>query len=108
MSFFITHPVLAFVPTVLFIGAYFHHRVRSGREFRPAHFVMLSAGCIWLLYALYEFSVQRELKPESVPIRVDLLYIGPALLVVTALGTIAFLFGFPRRVREVHSPEADG
>jgi hypothetical protein len=96
MSLFITHPALAFVPAVLFVAAYLHHRVLGGRGFRPARFVVLSAGCVWLLYACYEFSVQQELKPENVPIRLDLALIGPALLVVTILGAIAYLFGFPR------------
>jgi hypothetical protein len=78
MSFFITTPAFAFVPVLLFIAAYIHHRVLGGRGFQFARFVLLAAGCVWLLYALYEFSVQRELKPESVPIRVDLEFIGPA------------------------------
>jgi hypothetical protein len=100
MSLFIAHPTLAFVPALLFVAAYVHHRLLGGRGFRLARFVVLSAGCAWLLYALYEFGVQREFKPESVPIRVDLAFIGPVLLVVTGLGAIAYLFGFPRRVRE--------
>jgi hypothetical protein len=100
MSLFINDPALAFVPVVLFIAAYIHHRVLGGRGFRPARFVVLSAGCIWFLYALYELSVQGEVKTQSVPIRVDLAFIGPLLLVVTALGVVAYLLGFPRRLQQ--------
>jgi hypothetical protein len=100
MSLFISNPGLAFVPALLFIAAYIHHRVVGGRAFRPGRFVLLAAGCFWLLYALYEFSVQREFKPENVPIRVDLEFIGPALLTVTCLGVLAYLPGFPRRLSQ--------
>jgi hypothetical protein len=100
MNIFVSNPGLALVPAVLFIAAYIHHRVRGGRGIRPTRFVVLVAGSVWFLHALYEFSVQREFKPENVPIRVDLAIIGPALLVVTAAGSIAYMFGFPRPVRE--------
>ncbi len=98
MSVFITNPVLAFVPAILFIAGYIHHRILGGPNFRPARLVVLAAGCIWLLYALWELTVQGEVKTESVPIRVDLQLIGPVLLIVTGLGAIAYLFGFPHRL----------
>jgi hypothetical protein len=97
MSIFINNPGLAFVPVILFVAAYIHHRVLGGRGFRPARLVVLAGGCIWLLYALYELSVQGKLKPESVPIRVDMLFIGPALLITSALAVFAYLFGFPHK-----------
>jgi len=46
-----------------------------------------------LLYGLYELSVQREFKPENVPIRIDMLFIGPALLGAVILGVIAYIYG---------------
>src|ERR1035441_10885759 len=90
MSIFINNPGLAFVPVILFVAAYIHHRVLGGRGFRPARLVVFAGGCIWLLYALYELSVQGKLKPESVPIRVDMLFIGPALLITSALAVFAY------------------
>ena len=105
MSIFINNPGLAFVPVILFVAAYIHHRVLGGRGFRPARMVVLAGGCIWLLYALYELSVQRELKPESVPIRVDMVFIGPALLIASVLAVFAYLFGFPRS--SPSSPQAE-
>ena len=90
-------PGLAFVAAVLFTGGYIHHRVLGGPGFRPARFVIFTVACVWLVYAVYELSVQREVRPESVPIRVDLAFIVPALMVLSCLGAIAYLFGFPRR-----------
>ena len=72
----------------------------SSREWRvalpPRSFVVLCVGCAWLLYGLYEVKIQREIKPESVPIRVDLLFLGPALALITVLGAAAYFVGFPR------------
>ena len=100
MSLFTANPALAFVPALLFIAAYIHRRVAGGRGFRFSRFVLLAASCVWLIYAIYELGVQEDVKPESVPIRVDLAFIGPALMVVTVLGAAAYLFGFLGRVRE--------
>jgi hypothetical protein len=103
MDIFIRHPGLALVPAVLFLVAYVQHRVRVGRGFRFSHFVILGAGVVWLLYTIYEFGVQRELKPESVPIRIDLLVVYPALIAVTAAGVAAYVVGF--RGRSGHSSQ---
>jgi hypothetical protein len=46
-----------------------------------------------LLYGAYELSVQREFKPENLPIRIDLLFIGPALVGLLVLGVIAYIYG---------------
>ena len=46
-----------------------------------------------LLYGLYELNVQREFKPENVPIRIDMLVIGPALVGLVVLGVIAYVYG---------------
>lgn len=100
MNIFISYPVLAFMPAMFFVVAYVHHRIRGGRGFRPERFVVLFAGCMWLLYALYEFSVQQQIKSENVPIRVDLLFLGPALLAITLLGFLTYAFGFPRQERK--------
>jgi hypothetical protein len=108
MDFFISYPVLALVPAALFVAAYVQHRVRGGRGFRFSRFVVLAAGVIWLLYTIYEFSIQRELKSESVPIRVDLAVVYPALLAVTAAGVAAYMFGFRRRVGQSSQHENVG
>lgn len=90
-------PALAFVAALLFMGGYVHHRVLGWPGFRPARLVVLAVACVWLLYAVYELSVQREVRPENVPIRVDSALIGPALIVLSCLGGIAYLFGFSRQ-----------
>lgn len=97
MDLFIRHPVLAIVPALLFAAAYVHRRVSGGRGFRVSRFVILSAGVVWVFYLYYELHIQQELKPEQVPIRVDLLAIYPALLIFTVLGITAYLLGFRSR-----------
>ena len=99
MDIFIRCPNLALVPAVLFLAAYVQHRLRIGRGFRFSRFVVLGASVLWLLYTIYEFSVQRELPPESVPIRIDLLVVYPALLAVTAAGVVAYAVGVRRAFR---------
>src|SRR5687767_6087941 len=93
MDIFISHPGLALLPAFLFFAADFHHRIRSsGLQF--SRLLMLGAGVVWLLYAIYEFTVQRGVTQDSVPIRVDLLLMFPVLLIVTLLGTVAYAISF--------------
>jgi hypothetical protein len=99
MDIFIRYPGLALVPAVLFLAAYVQHRLRIGRGFRFSRVVVSGAGIVWLLYTIYELSVQRELPPESVPIRIDLLVVYPALLAATAAGVVAYAAGFRRALR---------
>ena len=84
-----------FILAVAFAAAYLHVRVLSRR--RPggglARLILAGGACVLLLYALYEFSVQRKFKPENVPIRVDMLFIGPALVGLLILGVIAYVYG---------------
>jgi hypothetical protein len=88
-------PLVSFMLALVFAAAYVHVRVPSRR--RPggglARSILAGGACLWLLYGLYELSVQREFKPENVPIRVDMLFIGPALVGLSILGVIAYLYG---------------
>ena len=88
----------ASIPLVLaaaFAAAYWHIRLPSRRRSGGglARLVLAGGACLLLLYSLYELSVQREFKPENVPIRVDMLFIGPALVGLLVLGLVAYVYG---------------
>jgi hypothetical protein len=58
-----------------------------------ARFVLAGGASLLLLDGLYELSVQREFKPENVPIRIDLFLIWPVLFVLLILGVLAYIYG---------------
>jgi len=86
---------IPFILAVAFAAAYLHVRVPSRRRSGGALARLILAGgaCLLLLYGLYELSVQREFKPENVPIRLDMLFMAPALVGLLILGVIAYLYG---------------
>jgi hypothetical protein len=86
---------LWFIFAVAFVAAFLHLRVRSRNRFAGGfmRLILAAGGCFFLLCGLLELSVQRELKPESIPIRVDLLFAMPAAYVLLAVGLIAYLYG---------------
>lgn len=88
-------PLISFLLAVGFAAAYLHVRVPSRRRSGGglARLILAGGTCLLLLYGLYELSVQRQLKPENVPIRVDMLFIGPALVGLLLLGAIAYVYG---------------
>ena len=88
-------PLFAFLLAVAFAAAYLHVRVPSRRRSGGglARLILVGGTCLFLLYGLYELSVQREFKPENVPIRVDMLFIGPALVGLLVFGVIASVYG---------------
>jgi hypothetical protein len=88
-------PLVPFLVAVGFAAAYLRVRVPSRRRSGGglARLVLAGGACLLLLYGLYELSVQREFKPEDVPIRVDMLLIRPALLGLVILGVIAYIYG---------------
>jgi hypothetical protein len=89
------NPLVPFLLAVGFAAAYLHMRVASRRRAggKIARLILAGGACLLLLYGLHEFSVQREFKPENTPIRVDMLFIGPALLGLVILGIIAYIYG---------------
>jgi len=88
-------PLVPFLLAAAFALAYLHVRVPSRRRSGGglARLVLSGGACLLLLYGLYELSVQREFRPENVPIRVDMLFIAPALLGLLVLGVIAYIYG---------------
>lgn len=84
-----------FILAVAFAAAYLHVRVPSRRRSGGglARLVLAGGACLLLLYGVYELSVQGEFKPENVPIRIDMLFIGPTLVGLLVLGVIAYVYG---------------
>ena len=93
---------------VAFAAAYLHVRVPSRRRSGGALSRLILAGgaCLLLLYGLYDLTVQREFKPENVPIRVEMLFKAPALVGLLILGVIAYLYGLacPKVASTPHNP----
>ena len=87
-------PSIPLVLAVVFAAAYLHIRVPSRRRSGGglARLILAGGTCLLLLYGVYGLSVQREFKPENVPIRVDLIFIGPALVGLLVLGVIAYVY----------------
>jgi hypothetical protein len=61
---------------------------------------MFSAAIIWLGYCGWEFYISHAYPPETVPIRIDLLVIAPALWIVSALAVVVWV---ACRTRSLHS-----
>jgi hypothetical protein len=84
MAIFIEHPLLAAVVGIglLGLGRWAHRRAAAG------------AGVVWLLYAAYEFGMQRRwLCSGECNIRIDLLVIYPLLLLLLVAAAINLLRG---------------
>ena len=88
-------PLVSSILAIGFAAAYLHVGTPSRRRARGwlARFVLASGPFFLLLDGLYELSVDREFKPENVPIRVDLLLIWPALFIFLVLGALACIYG---------------
>jgi hypothetical protein len=89
------NPLLPFLSATAFVAAYLHVRAPSRRRSGGwlARLILAGGACLLFLYGFYELSVQREFKPENVPIRFDLRLIWPALLGLLVLGALAYVYG---------------
>jgi len=77
MAIFIEYPLLAVLPSIVFLALY-----RLTR--RP--FVVVAA-LAWILYGIYEYAMhERILCTGECNIRIDLLVIYPALVVASVVG----------------------
>jgi hypothetical protein len=103
--------LLWFTIAVGFAAAFLHVRVRSRTRSAGGFIRLILAGgaCFFLLCGLLEVSVQREFKPENVPIRVDLLFTVPAACVLLLAGLIAYIYGLrsPKLASKAESPLPD-
>ncbi len=99
-------PRLWFIFAVGFAAAFLHVRVRSRTRSAGGFIWLILAGgaCFFLLCGLLEVSIQRELKPENVPIRIDFLYTIPAALILLIAGLIAYVYGL-RPPKPLSKPE---
>ena len=82
LGIFILFPWLAAVLGVLLLGL----------GFRRARRAAITAGLIWVLYAVYETGMkQRWWCSGECNIRIDLLLVYPMLLVLTVVGMVSLL-----------------
>jgi hypothetical protein len=83
IGIFLEHPGLALVPALVFLAA-FAVLHRGGR--RRGLGLVLAAAISWAGYAVYESYMHRWSLTVSAPIRVDLVFVVPALWLLTAGG----------------------
>jgi len=87
-TIFTTQPWLALVPAAVFLVLY-----RLSARRLPAF-----AASAWLLYAVYEYAMQRRwLCTGECDIRIDLLLLYPVLLLTSIAAVIVALLGIFRR-----------
>lgn len=94
LGLFVDHPFLALLPAAVFLAYYFVRRLAAEEpEARRQVRWSLFAGLAWFLYTFYELAMDQWSRSVSAPIRVDLVFVGPFLILLTvmALG-MAVLF----------------
>jgi len=90
MAIFIEYPLLAVLPSIVFVALY-------GLTRRP--FIVVTA-LAWILYGIYEYAMHEPiLCSGECNIRVDLLVIDPALLVASVVGLGLAAAGLRGRLR---------
>src|SRR3989442_8613929 len=90
MAIFIEYPLLAVLPSIVFLALY-----RLTR--RP--FVVVTA-LAWIFYGIYEYAMhERILCSGECNIRIDLLVIYPALVVASVVGLGFAAVGLRGRLR---------
>jgi hypothetical protein len=85
LGLFVSHPFLAFLPALAFLGYYFVRRPAAAALKVPGQVRWsLVAGLLWTVYALYELAMYQWSRTVIAPIRIDLFLVGPLLYVLTA------------------------
>ena len=83
------HPLLGFIPALVFLALYaFARIVAVGSVSKAARLSVLTAGVIWLLFTFYEWRMYYWERTVIAPIRVDLLLLTPVLYLTTGIGLI--------------------
>lgn len=81
MAVLIEHPLLAFVPALVFAALYAISK----------NCLVLTAGLLWLAYLSYEYGMKlRVLCSGECNIRIDLLLLYPMLILVSLAGLVMF------------------
>lgn len=90
-SFFIDHPWRAAVIGVIFVLAFIVVLMRSGRPSSAGGWAIGVTAVLWLLYAAWEWGIQRN-SPDA-NIRIDLLLIYPILAIMSVISIIQLFRG---------------
>ncbi len=89
LKIFVWNPVAVFVMAGIF-ALLFHFRGRSIRSKR----ILGIAAVTWFIYAQWETYMTAWRSPSGdMAIRLDMLLVGPILLIVTVAGIFTALFG---------------
>jgi hypothetical protein len=81
----VEYPVLTVVPGIIF-GAAFWHLRQSGRP----RWTLLVVTVLWASYAVYEGVMYAWAQQVIASIRIDLIVLGPAMYVVTAVSLVSW------------------
>ena len=80
----VNNPLVGFIPAVLFL---FFYLIKKSR-------LILITSLAWALYSIYEYLVQSGIACSGeCNIRFDLLLFHPALLLLSILALLSFIFG---------------
>jgi hypothetical protein len=92
MQLFVWHPIAALAMAAAFAGPLLLHGYAS----RPKA-VLAVVALVWLAYAGWEaYVTQWRSSTGDMAIRVEMLLLGPALLVAFVIGLAAAVFGYKR------------
>lgn len=94
---FVWHPERAWAVAALFVVLFVVSRSLRSRGIRPRAWIALIPAAAWVVFGLLELSS----KLERSDIRIDLLVTWPALVVITALGTVAWTADYRRALRGI-------
>src|SRR5689334_21451990 len=88
---FVESPLYALFPAVFFATAFARTFIRHRRRWTLNAMVQLFAALLWLGYTCLESYTSRAYPPETIPIRIDLLFIAPLLWIVSGSAVMSWL-----------------
>lgn len=104
LGLIVNYPLLALLPAAVFLAYYFVRRLAAEEpEARRQVRWSLFTGLAWFLYTFYELVMNEWSNTVSVPIRVDLVLVGPFLFLLTAVA-LGMAISFERGLRGVRPP----
>jgi ABC-type dipeptide/oligopeptide/nickel transport system permease subunit len=88
---FLVHPWLALAIGLAFLLGWI---CRGRRQSSLRRALAIVPALAWLAYALYEWRMQSWSTTVIAPVRIDLLFVIPALVAVSVVGFVATLVPF--------------
>ena len=105
---FIESPLLALLPTALFGAIFTRTLLRHQRRWSLSALAQFLAAILWLGYTGWELYTSHAVPLESVPIRIDLMFIAPVLWIVSGVALLTWILQSMRNAaRQQTTPVAD-